>query len=83
MVLNNHFDFLHSRTLVTNRQLLFCPTKFVQNFLAVLLVVSVYLLVVKKGPGVPKRMVYFRENRKEKKIDGIWAEFESIVEGSI
>ena len=66
MVLKNHFAFLLSRTLVASRQLLFYPTTFVQNFLAVLLVVSVCLLVVKKGPRVPKRSVYFRENRKDK-----------------
>ena len=66
MVLKNHFAFLLSRTLVASRQLLFYPTTFVQNFLAVLLVVSVFLLVVKRGPSVLKRSVYFRENRKDK-----------------
>ena len=35
---------------------------FVENFLAVLLVISVGLLVVKGGLRVPKRLVYFREN---------------------
>ena len=40
---NGRFVFVFSRTLVANRQLLFCPKKFVKNFLAVLLVVSVCL----------------------------------------
>ena len=39
---------------------------FVKNFLVSLLVVFVCLLVVKGGSRVPKRMVYFRENRKDK-----------------
>ena len=63
---NGRFAFFLSRTLVTNGQLLFCSTMFVENFLAVLLLVSVCLSVVKGCPSVLKRLVYFRENYKDK-----------------
>ena len=53
-----------SLRLLTNRRLLICPTIFVDNFLVLLVVVSVCLLLVRKCPSVLKRMVYFGENRE-------------------